>query len=76
MVILLLIRRLGPRGRKITGVVLLALAAAVAAVSAALSAGLYTHAVILAVLGAVVLWAPVKGRDRRAPKTARRQAQS
>jgi hypothetical protein len=72
MIILLLIRRLGPRGRKITGVVLLALAAAVMAVSVALSIDLYTYAATLAVLGAVSLWAPVKGRSRRVPEAAQR----
>lgn len=76
MIILLLIRRLGPRGRKITGVVLLALAAAVMAVSAALSIDLYIHAATLAVLGVVFLWASVKGRSRRVPAAAQRAGTS
>ena len=58
MLVLLLVRRLSPRARKVTGVVLLALAAAVVAVSVALHAGLYVHAAILAVLGAVFLFWP------------------
>jgi hypothetical protein len=67
MIILLLLRRMSPRARMITGRALLGLGAAVAAASAALSINLYIHAILLAACGAVFLWAPVRPR---APKTA------
>lgn len=65
MLILLLIRRLSPRGRTITGAVLLALGAAVVGLAVALSINLYVHGAILMVFGAV-LWASAFGGKRRA----------
>ena len=70
MIILLLLRRMSPRARTITGWTLLGLAAAIAAASAALSINLYLHAVLLAACGAVFLWAPVK---QRSPKQSTAQ---
>jgi hypothetical protein len=64
MFIWLLIRRLGPRGRVITGATLLALGAAVFAASAALSINLYIHGAILMVLGAIVSASAVTAKRR------------
>ena len=58
MLILLLLRRLSPRGKVITGSVLLALGAAVIGVSAALAINLYVHGAILLILSAV-MWGSV-----------------
>jgi hypothetical protein len=64
MLILLLIRRLSPRTRTITGLACLAAGAALAAVSAILSVDLYIHAIATAVTG-IILWAAgVKGQRR------------
>ena len=66
MIILIFLRRLGPRGRRITGAVLMALGAAVLAVSGALSVNLYLHGAILMVLGAACYaFANAKGRRDR-----------
>jgi hypothetical protein len=65
MLILLLIRRLSPRGRTITGAVLLALGAAVIGVSVALSINLYVHGAVLMVIGAA-MWASVVPGKRNA----------
>ena len=69
MLILLALRRLSPRGKVITGSVLLALGAAVIGVSAALSIDLYVHAVILLILSAV-MWGSVIAGRRRARRDA------
>jgi drug/metabolite transporter (DMT)-like permease len=69
MLILLVLRRLSPRGKVITGTVLLALGAAVIGVSAALSVNLYVHGAILLVLSAV-MWASVIAGRRRARRAA------
>lgn len=66
MIIMLLLRRLGPRGRRITGVTLMALGAAVLAVGGVLSVNLYVHGAILMILGAACyLRANAVGRGRR-----------
>jgi hypothetical protein len=65
MLILLVLRRLSPRGKMITATVLLSLGVAVLGVSAALSINLYVHAAILLVLSAV-MWASVIAGRRRA----------
>jgi hypothetical protein len=64
MLILLVLRRLSPRGKVITGTALLALGAAVIGVSAALSINLYVHGAILLVLSAVVWASQLTGRRR------------
>ena len=64
MLILLVLRRLSPRGKVMTGSVLLALGAAVIAVSAALSINLYVHGSILLALSAVVWANMIVGRRR------------
>jgi drug/metabolite transporter (DMT)-like permease len=64
MLILLLIRRLSPRTRIITGLVCLAAGAALAAVSALLSVDLYIHAILTAITGAILWAAGVKGQRR------------
>jgi membrane protein implicated in regulation of membrane protease activity len=69
MLILLVLRRLSPRGKVITGTVLLALGAAVIGVSAALSINLYVHGVILLVLSAV-MWSSLIAGRRRARRDA------
>jgi drug/metabolite transporter (DMT)-like permease len=69
MLILLLLRRLSPRGKAITGTVLLALGVAVIGVSAALAINLYVHGAILLVLSAV-LWGSVIAGRRRARRAA------
>ena len=66
MLILLLLRRLSPRGKVITGSVLLVLGVAVIGVSAALSINLYVHAVILLGLSAVMWGSMIRGRRRAA----------
>ena len=69
MLILLALRRLSPRGKVITGSVLLGLGAAVVGVSAALSINLYVHGVILLILSAV-MWGSVIAGRRRAHRNA------
>ena len=64
MLIFLLIRRLSPRARTITGAALAAAGAAVAVVSAVLAVDLYVHAVILFVIGAWLWGAGVAGKRR------------
>jgi hypothetical protein len=64
MLILLVLRRLSPRGKVITGTVLLTLGAAVIGVSAALSINLYVHGAILLVLSAVMWGSVIAGRRR------------
>jgi hypothetical protein len=59
-----LIRHLSLRTRKITGVACLAIGAALAVVSAALSVGLYIHAIVMAVTGAILWVAGVTGKPR------------
>jgi drug/metabolite transporter (DMT)-like permease len=66
MLILLLIRRLSPRTRTITGLACLAVGVALAAVSAVLSVDLYIHAIVTIITGAILWAAGVKGQ-RRAP---------
>ena len=70
MLILFLLRRLSPRGKVITGSVLLALGVAVIGVSAALSINLYVHGGILLVLSAVVWANMIAGRRRQQPRDA------
>ena len=67
MLILLLIRRLSPRARIITGLACLAIGAALAVVSAVLSANLYIHAIITVITGAILWVAGVKGRAQARP---------
>jgi hypothetical protein len=64
MLILLALRRLSPRGKVITGTVLLALGVAVIGVSAALSINLYVHGAILLALSAVMWGSVIAGRRR------------
>jgi hypothetical protein len=64
MLILLLIRRLSPRTRIITGRACLAVGAALAAVSAVLSVDLYVHAIVTVLTGAILWAAGVKGQRR------------
>jgi hypothetical protein len=64
MLILLALRRLSPRGKVITGTVLLVLGAAVIGVSAALSINLYVHGAILLLLSAVMWGSVLTGRRR------------
>jgi membrane protein implicated in regulation of membrane protease activity len=64
MLILLALRRLSPRGKVMTGSVLLVLGAAVIGVSAALSINLYVHGVILLILSAVMRGSVTAGRRR------------
>jgi hypothetical protein len=64
MLILLLIRRLSPRGRMITGVALLAAGAVLAGVSAVLSIGLFVHGIMLMVIGAVLGASVIVGKRR------------
>jgi hypothetical protein len=71
MIILLLIRRLSPRGKTITGTVLLTLGAAVMGVSAALSINLYVHGAILMAMGAVLIAAKHRTMEGMARKAAR-----
>jgi hypothetical protein len=66
MLILLALRRLSPRGKMITGTVLLVLGLAVTGVSAALSINLYVHAAILLILSAVMWGSVLAGRRRAA----------
>jgi hypothetical protein len=66
MLILLALRRLSPRGKLITGTVLLLLGAAVIGVSAARSINLYVHGVILLILSAVMWGSVIRGRRRDA----------
>jgi membrane-bound ClpP family serine protease len=67
MIILLILRRLSPRGRKATGVVLMALGAALLAVSGILSVNLYIHGAILMVLGAACYLRANAGGHRSRP---------
>jgi hypothetical protein len=69
MLILFVLRRLSPRGKVMTGAVLLVLGAAVIGVSAALSINLYVHGGILLALSAVV-WANMIVGRRRARRDA------
>jgi hypothetical protein len=69
MLILLALRRLSPRGKVITGTVLLVLGAAVIGVSAALSINLYVHGAILLLLSAV-MWGSVLAGRRRARRNS------
>jgi membrane protein implicated in regulation of membrane protease activity len=69
MIILFVLRRLSPRGKVITGTVLLVLGAAVIGVSAALSINLYVHGAILLLLSAV-MWASVLAGRRRARRNS------
>jgi hypothetical protein len=69
MLILLVLRRLSPRGKVITGSVLLALGVVVVGVSAALSINLYVHGGILLALSAV-MWASVIAGRRRAHRNS------
>jgi hypothetical protein len=66
--IFILLRRLGPRARMITGAVLVVAGLAVIAVSAVV-AGLLIHGAILTVVGAGLCLSAVAGR-RRARRTA------
>jgi len=67
MIILLLLRRLSPRARHITGWVLLGLGAVVAATSPIVQFNLYFHGAVLAACGIIFLKANPKPR---APKQA------
>lgn len=69
MIILLVLRRMSPRGRRITGTTLLALGAAVFAVSVALSINQYIHGAILLALGGVC-FLPLKAAGRRSGQIA------
>jgi uncharacterized membrane protein HdeD (DUF308 family) len=63
--IFLLLRRLGPRARLITGVVLVVAGLVVVAVSVAVAAGLLIHGVALAVIGAAMCVPRRVARRRR-----------
>jgi len=65
MIILLLIRRLSPRTRTITGAVLVAAGLALVGVSVTLAPGLLVHGIVLIVVGAV-LWTSAVVTRRRA----------
>jgi drug/metabolite transporter (DMT)-like permease len=65
MIILLLIRRLSPRTRTITGAVLTAAGMVLVGVSVTLAAGLLVHGIVLIVIGAV-LWTSAVVTRRRA----------
>jgi len=65
MIILLLIRRLSPRARTITGVMLVAAGLAFVGVSVTFAAGLLGHGIALTVIGAV-LWTSAIVTRRRA----------
>ena len=67
MIILLLLRRLSPRARHITGWILLGLGAVVAAASPIVGYNLYFHGAVLAACGLIFLKANPKPR---APKQA------
>ena len=69
MLILLVLRRLSPRGKAITGTILAVLGAAVIGVSAAWSINLYVHGGILLLLSAV-MWASLLAGRRRARRAA------
>ncbi len=64
MIILLLIRRLSPRARVITGLACLAAGAALAVVSTVLSVDLYIHAIVTVITGAILWTAGIKGQRR------------
>ncbi|HUN36821.1 MAG TPA: hypothetical protein VMU95_32900 [Trebonia sp.] len=70
MIILMLLRRMSPRARMITGWVLLGLGAAVALVTPFVHYSLYVHAAILAICGIIFLaarnkqFAPKRATDR------------
>jgi hypothetical protein len=70
MIFLLLLRRLSPRARLITGAVLVVAGLAVVAASAAVP-GLLVHGIILTVIGAVIC-ASAAASGRRARGSAHR----
>ncbi|MFD9907180.1 hypothetical protein [Streptomyces sp. NPDC059063] len=70
--IFFLLRRLSPRARRITGLVLVAAGLAVVA-AAAVAAWLLVHGVVLAVIGAVT-WATAVVGERRARRDDGRPA--
>lgn len=74
MIILFVLRRMGPRGRRITGATLLALGAAVFAVSFALSINEYIHGAILLALGGVC-FLPIKAAGQTAGRRSGQVAQ-
>jgi len=60
----LLLRRLNPRAAKVTGVVLAATGVALVILSFAVAAGLLSHGIALAVIGAIFWASPAIGRLR------------
>jgi drug/metabolite transporter (DMT)-like permease len=64
MLIFLLLRRLSPRSRIVTGLVLVAAGLALVVISAAVAAGLLIHGVGLTVIGAVLYTSAVVSRRR------------
>jgi hypothetical protein len=65
MIILLLLRRMSPRTRHITGWILLGLGALVAAATPIVQYNLYSHGAILATFGIIFLKANPKPRARK-----------
>jgi hypothetical protein len=65
MIILLLLRRMSPRTRHITGWILLGLGALVAAATPIVQYNLYSHGAILATCGIIFLKANPKPRARK-----------
>ena len=73
MIILLLLRRMSPRARHITGWILMGLGVLVAAASPIFQVNLYFHAAILATCGIIFLKANPKPRT---PKQATAEAEA
>ena len=67
MIILLLIRRLSPRARTITGVLLVALGLALVGVAVTLVAALLVHGIALTAVGAVLCTSAILARRRGLP---------
>jgi hypothetical protein len=65
MIILLLLRRMSPRARHITGWILLLLGVVVAAISPVIQDNLYLHAAVLAACGIIFLKANPQTRGSR-----------
>ena len=65
MIILMLLRRMSPRARHITGWILLGLGAVVAAATPIVGYNLYFHGAVLAACGIIFLKANPKPRARK-----------
>jgi hypothetical protein len=73
MIILLLLRRMSPRARHITGWILLGLGAVVAAATPIVGYNLYFHGAVLAACGIIFLKANPKPRARKQTDNAATQ---